>query len=131
MGYYCTAGTKLPTACPDGKYSLLGAKSEDDCRDCIAGFYCIRYIKSSVMIACPAGYYCPTGVNEPIPCPVSTYNINSMTMSIEKCLPCPEGTVCDVTGIADYSRKLCPPGYYCRPGSNIPTPCPVGTFRPN
>lgn len=24
-GFYCTEGTKLPTACPDGKYSLRGA----------------------------------------------------------------------------------------------------------
>jgi len=76
------------------------------------------------MIECPAGYYCPAGVNEPIPCPVGTYNVNSMAKNYEKCLPCPEGTACDVTGIADYKRKLCPPGYYCPLGSYVPTACP-------
>jgi hypothetical protein len=83
------------------------------------------------MIECPAGFYCPAGVNEPIPCPIGTYNPNSLANNIEKCLPCPEGTACDVIGIAVYSRKLCPPGYYCPFGSYVPIPCPAGTFRPN
>jgi hypothetical protein len=131
MGYFCTRGTKLPTACPVGKYAILGAKSEDDCKDCSAGFYCVRYIKSYAMIECPAGYYCPAAVEKPIACPVGTYNVNTKQKSLDRCLSCPEGTVCDVTGISDYSRKLCPPGHYCPLQSITPTPCPAGTFRPS
>ena len=85
-GYYCPKGTQLPIACPDGKFSPRAAQSEDDCSDCKAGFYCVRYVASSAMIECPPGYYCPAGVNEPLPCPKGTYNINTKSTSNERCL---------------------------------------------
>jgi hypothetical protein len=129
-GFYCTEGTKLPTACPDGKYSLRGAQSEDNCTDCLEGYYCVRYTTSSAMVECPKGYYCPYGVDAPIPCPKGTFNNALKKKSSENCNPCPAGTACDVTGISDYKRKLCPPGYYCERGSFSPAACPPGTFRP-
>jgi hypothetical protein len=58
-GYYCLAGSKLPTACPEGLYSNAGAASEDDCTECLEGYYCVRYVNSAEMIICPAGFYCP------------------------------------------------------------------------
>lgn len=58
-GFYCLEGTKMPVACPDGKYSLRGATSEDNCTDCLPGYYCVRYITASAMVECPPGFYCP------------------------------------------------------------------------
>ena len=129
-GFYCTEGTKLPTACPDGKYSLRGAESEDNCTDCREGYYCVRYTTSSAMVICPKGYYCPYGVDAPIPCPKGTFNNAEKKTSSDFCNDCPAGTACDVTGISDYKRKLCPPGYYCERGSFSPAACPPGSFRP-
>jgi len=130
-GYYCLEGTKLPTACPDGKYSLKGAESEDDCTDCREGYYCVRYTVGSAMMICPVGYFCPEGVDAPIACPKGTYNTYEKSTSDKKCVSCPAGTACDVTGIADYKRKMCPPGYYCPKGTISPQACPAGRFRPN
>lgn len=130
-GYFCEEGTKLPTACPDGTYSLRGAVDEDDCTDCLAGFYCVRYSTASAMIICPVGYYCPDGVDAPIPCSKGKYNTYERSTSEDKCIDCPAGTACDVTGIADYKRKMCPAGYYCEKGTISPQSCPAGTFRPN
>ena len=65
------------------------------------------------MIECPKGYYCPYGVDAPIACPKGTFNSYERSKTSDRCSPCPAGTACDVTGISDYKRKLCPPGYYC------------------
>lgn len=51
--------------------------------------------------------------------------------SVQSCKPCPAGTACNVEGVAEFARMLCPPGYYCLEGSWVPTACPIGTFRPN
>lgn len=83
------------------------------------------------MIECPVGYYCPEGLNEPLPCPKGTYNTYTKSKDIDRCLECPKGSACDVTGISDYKRKMCPPGYYCEKGAFVPVACPPGTFRPN
>jgi hypothetical protein len=42
-GFYCLSGTDVPTACPDGKYSPPGAMTEEECTECLAGYYCVRY----------------------------------------------------------------------------------------
>lgn len=83
------------------------------------------------MIECPVGYYCPEGMNEPLACPKGTYNTYERSSTIDRCLECPAGSACDVTGIASYSRKMCPPGYYCEKGVLVPVACPPGMFRPN
>lgn len=83
------------------------------------------------MMICPVGYYCPEGVDAPIACPKGTYNTYEKSTSDKKCVECPAGTACDVTGIADYKRKMCPPGYFCPKGSISPQSCPAGRFRPN
>lgn len=83
------------------------------------------------MIPCPPGYYCPDGVDSPIACPKGTFNNYERSTDIQRCSPCPAGTACDVTGISDYKRKYCPPGYYCERGTFAPAACPPGTFRPN
>jgi len=83
------------------------------------------------MIDCPPGYYCPASSREPTECPKGTYNPMKNQKSVQSCKPCPAGTACNVEGVAEFARMLCPPGYYCLEGSWVPTACPIGTFRPN
>jgi hypothetical protein len=64
---------------------------------------------------CPAGYYCPTGTVDVIPCPAGTYNefVNSTDLSF--CLICPQGTYGPKIGSPlnmSASCLNCPTGYY-------------------
>lgn len=129
-GFFCLTGTKLPTACTDGKYSLPGAESVDDCIDCIEGYYCVLGVTRAYLNECPKGHYCPAGENQPRECPKGTYGPNDKATSLDDCKPCDPGTNCDKTGIARQENHLCPPGYFCPEGSYQKKPCPPGTFRP-
>ncbi|KAF4141759.1 hypothetical protein GN958_ATG09004 [Phytophthora infestans] len=59
-GNYCPRGSFEPQPCPAGKYrALRGAKSSDDCSQCIGGSYC----EAGVILptVCNATTYCPEG----------------------------------------------------------------------
>ena len=116
-GFFCLEGTKLPTACDDGKYSLPGAKTADECVNCIKGYYCVIGVSTTYLNKCPSGHYCPAGENQPKQCPKGTYNRKEKTWSLEDCKKCPRGTLCDKTGITNYEDYYCPPGHYCEEDS--------------
>mmetsp|Transcript_9085 Transcript_9085/g.11092 ORF Transcript_9085/g.11092 Transcript_9085/m.11092 type:complete len:211 (-) Transcript_9085:5282-5914(-) len=130
-GFFCLQGTKLPTACEEGKYSLPGGKTADDCVDCIEGYYCVIGVSTTYLNKCPTGHYCPAGENMPRACPKGFYNRKEKSTSLKDCIPCPKGTLCDVTGISNYEDHYCPPGFYCLEGTYQKKPCPPGTFRPS
>jgi hypothetical protein len=122
-GEYCEAKTEVPKKCPVGTYNpMLGLKSIQYCTPCREGFYCDTvglsepagkcspgyYCKSGATSAtpsqgdsanvCQAGYYCPEGSPIPLKCPVGTYGITAMAVSITSCIPCKNGFYCDVKG---------------------------------
>ena len=84
-GYYCSEGTKLPTSCEAGKYSAAGAKSDDDCVECIAGYYCVIGVNTAYLYDCPVGHYCPAGEFQPKKCPKGTYNERIKQTSVKAC----------------------------------------------
>ena len=130
QGHYCIAGTELPTRCPDGfYYPSTGAYKESHCEPCAAGTYCI--INDSISRTCPKGHICPEETFEPTPCWKGTYNPEFGQSESSHCLPCPEGSFCDVRGISDYEDYLCPVGHYCEDEKQLfdPKPCPQGTYR--
>lgn len=131
MGYYCPEGALLPTECPDGKFSELGAGSEAGCTDCTAGYYCVREVNIAYKVPCPAGHYCLAGEMYPRACPKGTANPWEKGDKLESCDTCPAGTNCNKTGIARHENNLCPPGYYCPDKTFSPIACPSGTWRPN
>ena len=64
--------------CPGGKYcEKLGLSVPTG--DCFAGYYCNEKAKEGGPLDnvqgnyCPVGYYCPSGVNKPLPCLPGTY----------------------------------------------------------
>lgn len=86
---------------------------------------------------CPAGHYCPTGTEGPIPCAPGTYSNASATST---CAACEPGSYCPryaVTG-DELATFRCSAGYYCLAGSTNATPsnatfgglCPAGHYCP-
>ena len=142
QGGYCPAGAKTVEACPLGYYSpRQGAKSELDCVPCDPGYYCAGTGSAASDSPCSAGYYCTGGASvgtqfdvqpgyyskagafKQEPCPRGTYQPASNS---ESCLDCPQGYYCNTTGLTN--EVICPAGSYCPLRSEIPTPCPRGTF---
>eukprot|EP00817_Percolomonadidae_sp_ATCC50343_P003418 CAMPEP_0117418838 /NCGR_PEP_ID=MMETSP0758-20121206/542_1 /TAXON_ID=63605 /ORGANISM="Percolomonas cosmopolitus, Strain AE-1 (ATCC 50343)" /LENGTH=4727 /DNA_ID=CAMNT_0005199587 /DNA_START=68 /DNA_END=14251 /DNA_ORIENTATION=+ len=126
-GHYCPAGTNNPIKCPDGKYSPGdGASTEQSCGACPAGYLCL----SDSQIPCSTGFYCPGGNRSlEYPCPIGTYNDERQSHSLSACKPCPEGYLCQDSGIGSGNISSCPTGHFCPAGSINPTACPSGTFR--
>ena len=58
---------------------------------------------------CPAGFYCPPGVQAPVPCPL--------------------GTLWGKTGLTVVCPRSCPIGFYC-PDASAALPCPEHTTSP-
>lgn len=115
-GYYCPAGSQLPTAhaCPEGTYSsATGLFDVRQCNPCTSGSYCL--LASTIPAPCPSGKYSPNGLN-----------------ASSLCVNCPAGFFCIAgsvvpvqCGVGKYSKSsvsactICPLGHYC--GSNYTT----------
>jgi hypothetical protein len=124
--YYIGTTDKL--TCPAGKFiAIEGANSSADCNDCPSGRVCAH--NSTLSEPCYAGYYCPFGQPDPIPCPIITYNDLEEATDIYWCKTCPSGYRCNETGIANYELYPCPVGFYCPNGTLDILPCPAGTYR--
>ena len=142
IGGYCPAASAFPTACVPGKYSASpGAKTQYDCVPCDPGNFCAGSSSGGANAPCAAGYFCTGGSAVPTqhetqpghysqegffkqePCPRGTYQPAARSAS---CLLCLQGYYCNSTGTVDV--VICPFGYYCPVGSEVPTPCPVGTY---
>jgi len=64
---------------------------------------------------CPAGFYCPKGSYEELPCPVSTFNKHKGITDVSDCYPCVEGYYNDLIGQAGC--KKCGPTSYSSEGA--------------
>ena len=129
LGYYCLVGTSKLLSCSYGKFTVSeGSDDESDCTDCLAGFYCIP--GDTVPYKCPIGAYCPVSSQIPTFCPQWTYSDLIKASDESTCVPCPKGYLCDGTGIGDFTRFPCKFGHYCEAGTQVPDPCPIGTWGP-
>ncbi|XP_028563977.2 uncharacterized protein LOC114585457 [Podarcis muralis] len=181
-GFYCTGGSTIPNpidgtvgdicpgghVCPQGSSSPIpclagsflgdrGGESLQDCRLCVAGWFCSLRGQTSpegLCMAgwfcpegsvsaqnpdylCPLGHYCPMGSPQPKPCPPGKYQ-DETGQSL--CKVCPAGKFCDPDFQAQDSQNTSPrgvvkpldclPGYYCLSGTETAKqfPCPNGTF---
>ncbi|CAM9294549.1 unnamed protein product, partial [Choristocarpus tenellus] len=126
-GHYCPAGIEDPVQCANAtvRVELLGT-SADDCGACAAGYVC--YPGEAVPDECSRGYYCPQG-EDPVPCPIGTYNSITGQDDQDDCLSCPAGYYCFEEGTSDYTQYPCPAGSFCLIREDEPVPCPAGTFR--
>lgn len=84
---------------------------------------------------CPTGYYCDGTEFLPLPCPVGTYQDDSISQdSVATCVDVPAGYYNDEVGqnATQYLVKLCSPGYLCAAGSisKFNEPCAPATFQP-
>ena len=76
---------------------------------------------------CPAGYFCEEGSIEPRRCKNGTYQDEP---GKPVCKLCPGGFICDNRNlpVTHFNATLCPRGYFCPAGTEIPKPCPQGTY---
>ena len=100
--------------CPAGTYTYL--QGQTTCQSCEKGTYRDNSISSITCALCPAG----------------TYNENIGSTSINDCIECPKGYLCDIEGMSDFSEqgRVCPSGYICKAGTNSDTiiRCPAGFY---
>lgn len=135
FGYYCNAGSTTPIICPGGYYCQEGSSSPLVCN---AGFYCPQGSGSGIL--CPVGNYCEAGSSVPSVCPANTFNPTQGAASSSSCQNCPSNTS-SPPGAASCSPScpagqywngtnciICPPGFYCPVGNNVPILCPSGYF---
>ena len=101
--------------CPPGTYINASSLTEERiCLPCPPGYYCIGGSTfgdpgtSPMLFAfiCPLGHYCPTGSEEPVACPVGTYNAYEGQSSLSDCTPCAMNEYNNMTG--QQGCLLCP-----------------------
>ncbi|KAJ8368244.1 hypothetical protein SKAU_G00082720 [Synaphobranchus kaupii] len=112
VAHYCPPGSATPIPCPAGTYANLTGQA--NCSHCHAGYYCPGRISNYTRFPCPAGFYCPDGTRHATqyPCPRGYYNPETMTQSLDSCLPCPPGHYCEKERLTDVSGK-CKAGWFC------------------
>ena len=89
--------------------------------DCAPGYYCregaaTRYPEddgTDRFGPCPAGHYCPQGSDAPIACAAGYFNPQTHATSIDFCLRCPPGYLCEEEGLVLPYDK-CPAGTFCQ-----------------
>ena len=117
-GYYCPAGSTVPTRCPVGTYCLIGSSVPTSCP---CGTYCPA--GSASRHICQAGTYCPANVTAPIQCSQSSLCLSGSCVQTL----CPSGYVCQGSALAN----LCPAGSFCPAGTfNAGILCTPGYFCP-
>lgn len=149
-GGICPAGSKTPQPCAPGTFNdVAGGKSQDDCKECTAGNYCLGEVKAAVSGPCSPGYICPPGsktqfekpapagtfslgaTDTATPCEAGTYSVDEGS---ESCTVCPAGYHCPLPTASDVGNagdiRDCPEGHYCEAGKETPDPCPAGTYSP-
>nr|XP_002738967.1 PREDICTED: uncharacterized protein LOC100369241 [Saccoglossus kowalevskii] len=127
-GYYCKGGSDMYRPFDIGFAAPLPTPTSyvypnDTCHplyDCVCPDFSL-----SVGGLCPSGYYCPTGSDEPEPCIPGMY-----CQTAGLAFPtgyCYAGYYCNHTSDTPDQHD-CPPGHYCPVGTDIPFPCPSGTY---
>ena len=124
-GQYCRHGF-VSGECSAGYYCLAGSEDytpDDYDSDDLTALACVP--NTHCAGACPAGNYCPEGVEMPIACPEHTLREIPGARALNDCLPCPAGYWCRS---GDPVPEPCPAGQYCEEGVG-PIDCPVLTYR--
>ena len=139
------------TECLPRFYCPSYGQERGDIYPCPAGYYCLRNANSSMPTnepaagICPKGHYCPELTDNPRECPLGTFNNETRITNITLCQPCTAGYYCNETGLikpkhicdegfycpshsVSSTQVDCPAGNYCPPKSQIPVPCPEGTY---
>ena len=96
-GYYCPLESTSPNQVPCPSRTYLpdyGGETVEQCSPCTAGGYCPNE-GNAIPVVCPKGYYCVTGLDEPLPCPPGTYSNSTGLVSADECRPCDGGMYCD------------------------------------
>eukprot|EP01042_Synura_sphagnicola_P000118 gene118-117_t len=147
LGYYSGNNAANCTVCPRGHYcgsltttyaamSTGGASwhnAGDTAGICFNGTYCslgLTHAPDLLRNSCPAGFYCPSGIAYPLPCPSGTYSSSAGQDNINDCVTTPAGfySIQNSTSV----NGMCAPGYYCPAGSSGPqeVACPARYYRP-
>ena len=105
--------------------------------ECNSGYVCINGSKLANPLdddgndICPAGYFCPRGTSNPIPCSPGTFRNTTGGQSPLDCFPCLEQFYCQDHSLT-APNGICQEGYFCPPGQNSSTPiefkCEAGMF---
>ena len=135
MGYYCPGnsepipadegyyvpgtGFSYQLPCAPGYYQNLTGQSS--CVKCPAGTY--TYLQAQILCSeCEAGTFRDenSASISCILCPEGTYNEKTGSTSVNDCINCPAGYLCDIEGMSDFNHqsKICPTGYVCGEGTN-------------
>ena len=156
-GYYCPEGTDQQLKCFPGTYNdAKGAKEASECVQCTAGKYCIEGMDQppDATYLCDPGYYCPQDIvlnafltkydlesgnvqealnrnigswgPKQFPCPGGTFRNTSGAASVDDCSNCTDTTYCPEGSPAELD---CPEGYVCGAATEVPIPCPKGTYH--
>uniref|UniRef100_A0A672HDZ6 TNFR-Cys domain-containing protein n=1 Tax=Salarias fasciatus TaxID=181472 RepID=A0A672HDZ6_SALFA len=79
-------------------------------------------------LKCPAGFYCPEGRSDPMPCPPGSFNPLEGQDELADCRECYAGKACTQS---ESECQPCPPGWYCLAGSGAPSGrCSSGHYCP-
>lgn len=145
VGHYCPAGTERPVPCPRGRFGSSRGEGRPSCSGpCREGYWCPEGSWQPNTIPCGnASYFCPIGSSFPQNVLPSFYSLpegNDLKHKQMVCepgyycidgirIPCPAGVYGETNGLITAAcTSVCPIGYYCPQGSQIPVPCPAGRF---
>jgi hypothetical protein len=107
-------GDQFPKAC------LAGVQGDSDAAQNQSSPFCAG--------ACAAGFYCPLGTSQPLPCAVGRFSRGG-AKTAEECLSCSPGSVANATGMKECA--LCEPGkYQPETGTTVCIACAVASFCP-
>jgi hypothetical protein len=142
--------------CPPGKACEVYGNFLDAASlpDCAAGFFCklgspskYPYVLSAGYYGpCPVGHYCEAGTSDPTPCPAGFFSNQERAISIDYCIECPPGFMCETAGLwqpsgpvsdgirtADHilENVTCSAfnSQYCPLGTDYPLQCPTGYYQ--
>ncbi len=134
-GWYCaTSGLSTPTAqCDAGWYCARAAWSPKptDLNNATSADECFCSGANMTGGKCQNGEFCPAGSGAPTSCTGGSYCDVPELAAVTA--PCAAGYYCTLgASMADpldgVTGNLCPMGHFCPLGTQVPEPCPPGTF---
>jgi len=82
FGFYCPLGNVGPIACPFGTApAVMNLSDKSECYTKRIIVHKPKYSNGDTVQLCPPRYYCPSGNEEPIKCPLSSYAGNPRNVS--------------------------------------------------
>ena len=132
-GTYNDAENQACSTCSDGYTSY--SEGSLTCQACLEGEICRNGLKNGCergylknlkngtdpfgCSICQSGHYCPTNLNEPVPCPMGTFNSENGSFIFSDCQICPVGSYCPAGSSKDIKcgdEEI----FYCPEGSALP-----------